>query len=121
MKKILVVDDEADIVEVVTDRLKAEGFEVISETDGVKGLNRAREEKPDLLILDVMLPNISGYDICRLLKFDAAYRKIPIIMFTAKASNADKTNAENAGADDYIVKPFEPAALMEKVRMHMKK
>ena len=115
-KKILIVDDEPDVVEVLKIRFQSEGYDVISEDDGVRGLNLARKEKPDLIILDVMLPNLDGYQICRMLKFDNTYKNIPIIMFTARAGTEDKAKAEKAGADAYIVKPFEPKTLLTKAK-----
>ena len=115
-KKILVVDDEPIILKVVESRLKANGFQVITAEDGVEGLNRARSENPDLIILDVMLPKMDGYRVCRLLKSDDKYKRIPIVMFSARVQTEDKAMGLEAGADDYMTKPFEPQKFLEKVR-----
>ena len=115
-KKILVVDDERDLVETLTFRLEASNYEVLSAYDGQEGLEKARAEKPDLIILDLMLPKIDGYKVCRMLKFDEKYKNIPIILFTARAQETDKQMGEDVGADAYITKPFEPQVLLEKVK-----
>lgn len=107
MTKILIVDDEKDIVETLSFMLQAKGFETISAYDGEEGLKLAKEEAPDLIILDVMMPKINGYKICRLLKYDAKYKNIPIIMVTARSQEGDKLIGEETGADEYITKPFE--------------
>lgn len=115
-KKLLFIDDEADLVKVVTFRLENAGYEVISALDGQEGLDKARGEKPDLIILDLMLPKVDGYKVCRMLKSDERYKGIPIIMFTARAQEADKKMGKEVGADAYIVKPFEPEILLAKVK-----
>ena len=115
-KKILLVDDEQDMVYAVSLRLEAAGFEVIAAYDGQEALNKARSEKPDLIILDVMLPKFDGYKVCRMLKFDEKYKDIPIILFTARAQKQDQKTGMEVGADAYIIKPFEPRALLEKVK-----
>lgn len=115
-KKILVVDDEPNIVTLLGGRLRAEGYEVISAGDGTTGLDKARKEKPDLIILDLMLPKMDGYRVCGLLKKDARYSRIPIIIFTAKAQEEDIRMGEEVGADAYITKPFEPKALLGKIK-----
>ena len=114
-KRILIVDDEVDLVELVKLRLEANGYEVMVAGDGQSGLDKARTEKPDLIVLDVMLPKIDGYKVCRMLKFDEKYRHIPIIMFTARAQESDRKTGEQVGADAYITKPFEPEALLSKM------
>lgn len=119
-KKILVVDDERDLIETVTFRLQAFGYEVISAYDGQEGLDKARKEKPDLIILDLMLPKMDGYKTCRLLKSDGRYNKIPIILFTARAQESDKKMGVEVGADAYITKPFEPQVLLEKIEELLK-
>ena len=107
MTKILIVDDEKDIVETLSFMLQAKGYEIISAYDGEEGLKLAKKEKPDLIILDVMMPKINGYKICRLLKYDAKYKNIPIIMVTARSQDNDKLIGEETGANEYITKPFE--------------
>jgi DNA-binding response OmpR family regulator len=114
-KRILIVDDESDLIELVKLRLEANGYEVMVAGDGQSGLDKARAEKPDLIVLDVMLPKIDGYKVCRMLKFDEKYRHIPIIMFTARAQESDRKTGEQVGADAYITKPFDPAALLLKM------
>lgn len=115
-KKILLVDDEKDLVEAVKLRLEANNYEVIPAFDGQEALAQARRSKPDLIILDLMLPKIDGYKVCRMLKFDEKYKKIPIIMFTARAQESDKKLGEEVGADAYITKPFESQALLAKIK-----
>lgn len=115
-KKILVVDDEELIVKMVGLRLKANGYDVISACDGKEGLAKAKEEFPDLIILDVMMPVMDGYKVCGLLKKDTRFAKIPIIMFTAKAQVDDKKIGEEVGANAYITKPFDPQVLLGKIR-----
>lgn len=106
-KKILVVDDEPDIQTIVSARLMSMGFEVLLAKDGQEGLDLARKELPDVILLDLMLPKLDGYKVCRMLKFDKTYENIPVIIFSAKGSDADKKLAEQAGADAYMVKPFD--------------
>jgi len=119
-KKILLVEDEKVLIETVTLRLEANGYEVISAYDGFAGLGKAKKEKPDLIILDLMLPKMDGYKVCGLLKADTRYNKIPIIMFTARAQESDKKMGKEVGADAYITKPFEPPVLLEKIRQLLK-
>ena len=114
-KKILIIDDEPDILELLVLRLEANGYEVTSATDGQKGLDKARNENPDLIILDLMLPSIDGYKVCRMLKFDERFKKIPIVLFTARTQEADMKLGQEVGADAYITKPFEPNILLSKV------
>jgi len=120
-KRILIVDDEEDILNVLKFRLEANNYEVLTASDGQEGLNKARTERPDLLILDLMLPKLDGYKVCRMLKFDEVYKAIPIIMFTAKAQQKDEELGKEMGADAYIAKPFEPEILLEKIRQLLKK
>ncbi len=114
-KRILLVDDEEDLVKTVRFRLEASGYMVILAGDGQQALERARKEEPDLIILDLMLPKMDGYKVCALLKSDVRYSKIPIIMFTARAEESDKQLGREVGADAYITKPFEPQALLAKI------
>jgi len=120
-KKILVVDDEVDLVETVRFPLEMEGFDVLVSYNGEDALSQARKEKPDLIILDLMLPKLDGYKVCRLLKFDERYKHIPILMLTAKTQEKDKILGKETGADEYITKPFEMDYLMEKVRAYLNK
>jgi DNA-binding response OmpR family regulator len=120
-KKILVVDDEVDLVETVRFPLEMEGFDVLVSYNGEDALSQARKEKPDLIILDLMLPKLDGYKVCRLLKFDERYKHIPILMLTAKTQEKDKVLGKETGADEYITKPFEMDYLMEKVKAYLNK
>lgn len=119
-RKILLVEDEKDLVETVTLRLEANGYEVISAYDGFQGLEKAKRERPDLIILDLMLPKMDGYKVCGLLKADTRYNKIPVIMFTARAQESDRKMGKEVGAEVYITKPFEPQVLLEKIRQLLK-
>ena len=119
MKRILIVDDEKDIVETLSFMLKAKGFECLCAYDGEEGLTLAKSQKPDLVILDVMMPKINGYKICRLLKFDNKYKDIPIIMVTARSQDEDKMIGEETGADEYITKPFEFSDVLEKIKKYL--
>jgi DNA-binding response OmpR family regulator len=114
-KRILIVDDEPDLLETIQVTLEMEGYECLVAYDGFRGLDRARTEKPDLIILDVMLPGLNGYKICRLLKFDEQYKHIPIIMLTAEAQEQDRLTGEETGADYYMTKPFAADKLIAKV------
>ena len=106
-RKILLVDDEPGIQVVISARLTAQGYDVVVAKDGQEGLDLARSESPDLVLLDLMLPKLDGYKVCRMLKFDKAFESIPIVIFSARGSEADKKLAEQVGADAYIVKPFD--------------
>jgi len=111
--KILVVDDEPEIVAICRDYLQASGFEVITAADGIQGLALARQQKPDLVVLDLMLPGMDGLDVCRSLRRDG---NIPIIMLTARIEEADRLIGLEMGADDYITKPFSPRELVARIR-----
>ena len=115
-KKILIVEDEADMQYALTLLLEGSGYAVISASDGKQGLDKARSEKPDLIILDLMLPKIEGYKVCRMLKFDEKYKHIPIIMLTARAQEKDKATGIQVGANCYVTKPFQSDALVEKIK-----
>ncbi|MBM3244260.1 MAG: response regulator transcription factor [Candidatus Omnitrophica bacterium] len=119
--RILLVDDETDLVEMVKMRLEANHYEVITAFDGQDGLEKARSVNPDLIILDIMLPKMDGYKVCRILKFDENFKKIPVIMFTARAQDQDKETGTQVGADAYITKPFEPEVLLNKINELMPK
>jgi DNA-binding response OmpR family regulator len=120
-KRILVVDDEEDILSVLKFRLEANGYETLSASDGQEGLDKAKSEKPDLVILDLMLPKLDGYKVCRMLKMDESYKAIPVIMFTAKAQEKDEYAGKETMADAYISKPFESEVLLKKIKELLKK
>lgn len=115
-KKVLLVDDEIDFVDVLRTRLEANNFEVFVAYDGEEGLEKVKEVKPDIIILDIMMPKISGFDVCRKIKLDQNYKDIPIIMLTAKFQANDIRFGAAMGASAYITKPFEPQVLLEKMR-----
>lgn len=115
-KRIMLVDDEKNLVEAITYRLEANGYEVIPAYDGQEALDKAKKEKPDLIILDLMLPKMDGYKVCGMLKFNEKYKHIPIIMFTARAQETDMKMGVEVGADAYITKPFEPQVLLDKIK-----
>ena len=102
--KVLVVDDEPDVVSLLEVLLNSYGYSVITASDGQQALEKARAERPDLLILDVMLPKLDGYKVARMLKFDENFNKIPIIMLTAKVTDKDKETGIETGADIYLTK-----------------
>lgn len=118
-KKILIVDDEVDLVETVRFPLEMEGYHVLVSYNGEDALNQARKENPDLILLDLMLPKLDGYKVCRLLKFDDRYKHIPILMLTAKTQEKDKTLGMETGANEYITKPFEMDDLLRKVKAYL--
>ncbi|MCA9730972.1 response regulator [candidate division KSB1 bacterium] len=118
-KKILIIEDYAHIVEVLRVRLENAGYEILTAFDGQEGLRRAREEAPDLIILDVMLPKMNGYKLCRLLKFDKKYEKIPIFMLTSRRKRSDKELGEATGADEYLTKPYEPKELVRLIAQYL--
>ena len=120
-KKILLVDDEVDLVETVRFPLEMEGYHVLVSYNGEEALNQARKENPDLILLDLMLPKLDGYKVCRLLKFDERYKHIPILMLTAKTQEKDKVLGMETGADEYITKPFEMDYLLKKVKEYLSK
>ena len=120
-KKILIVDDEVDLVETVRFPLEMEGYHVLVSYNGEDALNQARKENPDLILLDLMLPKLDGYKVCRLLKFDDRYKHIPILMLTAKTQEKDKALGMETGANEYITKPFEMDDLLKKVKAYLNK
>ncbi len=114
--RVLVVDDEEDILELVKYNLAKEGFQVDCATTGEDALAAARSKRPDLVILDLMLPGIDGLDVCRRLKKDPKTEPIPVVMLTAKGEEADVVTGLELGADDYVTKPFSPRVLSARVR-----
>lgn len=114
--KILVIDDEPDVVDIISMNLKSSGFEVLTATSGLQGLQRAKAEMPALIILDLMLPEMSGLEVCKALKKETSTSAIPIIMLTAKSEEVDRIVGLELGADDYVPKPFSPRELMLRVK-----
>jgi two-component system, OmpR family, alkaline phosphatase synthesis response regulator PhoP len=115
-ERILVIEDEAEIQELVRYNLVREGFEVICEGTGEAGLDAVREQPPDLIVLDLMLPGVEGLEVCRLLKRDPRRRHIPILILTARGEEDDIVAGFEAGADDYVTKPFSPPVLTARVK-----
>jgi len=117
-KKILLVDDEPDILEICSDYLKSSGYEVVTARDGVQGLSAMRRERPDLIVLDLMLPEMDGLDLCRTVRRESG---VPIIMLTARVEETDKLVGLEIGADDYMTKPFSPRELVARVRVVLRR
>ena len=123
MKKdlVLIADDDEDIIKFVEVNLRLDGFEVITASDGNQALERATEAIPDLILLDVMMPKMNGVEVCQRLRSDGRTKNISVIMLTAKAMSADKIVGLTAGADDYIIKPFDPAELVARVKSALRR
>ena len=121
MAKILVVDDEPDALELIGFNLRNSGFSVMTAGDGAEALKLARENIPDLILLDVMLPEMDGLEVCRTLRGNPATRSIPIIMLTARAAEIDRVLGLELGADDYVTKPFSPRELTLRVKNLLKR
>lgn len=113
--RILVVDDDPDLREIVLLKLEISGFETYAEADGEAGLAAALELVPDLVLLDWMMPKLTGIEVCRLMREDLRTSRVPVILLTAKAQVADVERGFAAGADDYIVKPFSPTELLARI------
>jgi len=113
--KILVVDDEVNITQILEFSMGAEGYEVITASNGEEAIDKARKEQPDLIILDIMMPRIDGYEACRILKANPLTKNIPVVLLTAKGRDVDKRLGYEVGATDYIVKPFSPNKLLERI------
>lgn len=120
-KRILVVDDEARVLTVIQKRLESAGYEVITAMDGNEGLAKARAEKPDLIILDLILPKLNGYQVCSILKRDTYYKQIPILMLTARSQERDIDEGMRVGADAYMTKPFKNEALLAQIEQLLAK
>jgi DNA-binding response OmpR family regulator len=118
-KKILVVDDEQMTTNLAKTFLEKHGFQVVVAKDGEEAIEIAQEEIPDLILLDVMLPTIDGFEVCKRLKEQSTFKSTPILMFTAKGLSSDFERGEAAGADEYIVKPFSGKALVATIRKHL--
>jgi two-component system phosphate regulon response regulator PhoB len=116
MKPILIIEDEKDIVDLIAYHLAQSGFSAISALDGPLGLERAKKERPTLIILDLMLPGMDGKDVCRALKSNPLTQSIPILMLTAKTEEMDRVVGFELGADDYVTKPFSPRELVLRVK-----
>ncbi|OIP26800.1 hypothetical protein AUK22_06255 [bacterium CG2_30_54_10] len=115
-KKILAADDEPHILRVVKDKLENAGFTVITATNGEEAVQAALREKPDLILLDVMMPKMNGFEACRKLRAEAAFANTPILLLTARGQEVDKKMGLEAGANEYISKPFSPRQLLQYVQ-----
>ncbi len=120
-KRLLVVDDEKDFVTVVAARLELSGFEVIKAFGGKEGLEKAYAEKPDAIILDVRMPEMDGFDVCRRLKMDENCKEIPVIMLTGKSDPEDVKISKEIGADAYFIKPFDLDTLLYEIYALLRK
>lgn len=116
MTRVLAVDDEPHILKLVSFSLTANGFDVLEASDGLSAIDIAEREQPDLILLDVMMPCLDGYEACRRLKANPATQSIPVLMLSAKSQQAEKAVGLEAGALDYICKPFTPKDLVAQVR-----
>ena len=114
--RVLIVEDEAPLVTLLRYNLEQEGFEVAEAVDGEEALVRIAEARPDAVLLDWMLPNVSGIEVCRQLRRSPSTRAVPIIMLTARGEETDRVRGLNSGADDYVVKPFSPSELIARLR-----
>src|SRR5687767_5714312 len=114
--KVLIVDDEPDAVELIAFNLKGAGLDGISAADGTEALKKAAQQRPDLIVLDVMLPEVDGLEVCKVLRRDPKTSAIPILMLTAKAAEIDRVLGLELGADDYVTKPFSPRELVLRVK-----
>jgi len=113
--RILVVDDEIYIVHILDFSLGMEGYEVLTALDGEQALERLKSDKPDLIVLDIMMPKVDGYEVCRTIKSNPDTQHIPVILLSAKGRNVDQKMGFDVGADDYITKPFSPRKLVERI------
>src|ERR671922_1388155 len=114
--RVLVVEDERDVAELIRYNLNKEGYDVIVAPTGADALKEARAARPDLVLLDIMVPQLNGWEVCRRLKHDAETRNIPVIMVTGRVEEGDKVLGFEMGADDYVTKPFSPRELVARIR-----
>ncbi len=115
-RKILIIEDESDVADLLSLNLRKAGFRVSTAADGASGLQKARDDRPDFIILDLMLPKLSGLEVCKILKSDAATSHTPILMLTARAEEIDRIVGLEFGADDYVTKPFSPREIVLRIR-----
>src|SRR5690606_2717229 len=120
-KKILIIEDTEFMKKLISDVLKEAGYEVVTASSGEEGLQKVREEKPDLVLLDVVMPGMDGFEVCRILREDESNNLMPIIMLTAQENEDHKLEGLELGADDYIIKPFNSRELVSRVRNTLKR
>lgn len=118
-KKVLVVDDHQDAINILTLILKKGGYDPVSAKDGVEALQKINEENPDLVLLDVMMPKMDGYEVCQAVKANPGSRHIPILMLSAKTDPASKLRGRELGAADYLTKPINPTEILKKVKEYL--
>src|SRR5438046_5515307 len=118
---VLIIEDERDVVDLLALNLRKAGFTTSTAPDGAVGLEKARNEKPGLIILDLMLPKMPGLEVCKILKSDPGTRRVPIMMLTAKAEEIDRIVGLEFGADDYVTKPFSPREVVLRIRAIMRR
>lgn len=121
MAKVLIVEDEETLARTLAEKLRGDGFAVVTASDGELGLERIREERPDLIVLDIMLPKLDGLSLCRIVRRDATTAHIPIIMLTSRGTEVDKIVGLESGADDYVVKPLALGEFLARVRAVMRR
>ncbi|MFQ5835199.1 MAG: PleD family two-component system response regulator [bacterium] len=115
MKKILIADDRSEVVELVKVTLEGEGYRTIDASDGREALEKIRKEKPDLILLDIVMPKMDGFEVLSKVKKDPKTKEIPIVMLTAQGQKVDQEKGRRLGARDYIIKPFSPSHLLNKI------
>src|SRR5215510_1918269 len=118
--RVLVVDDEPDLIRILQFGLQAINYHVETASDGQEALKKAREMKPDIILLDLMLPKLDGYKVCRLLKFDERYKNIPIIILSARTQEGDQNLAHEMGANRFLTKPYEFAEILQHIQALLK-
>ncbi len=118
-QRILVVEDQADNMQILRDLLTSAGYEMIEAEDGLAGVEAAKAHRPDLILMDIQLPVLDGYEATRRIKADPTLRAIPIIVVTSYALSGDEKKARAAGCDDYVPKPYSPRQLLAKIRAHL--
>lgn len=121
MAKVLIVEDEDTLARTLAEKLRSDGFTVVTAEDGEEGLEKIREDRPDLIVLDIMLPKLDGLSLCRIIRRDTATAHIPIIMLTARGTEVDKIVGLESGADDYVVKPLALGEFLARVRAVMRR
>lgn len=120
MAKLLIIDDEVQLIQMLQIRLEANDYEIVTANDGVDGVEKVKRENPDLIILDIMMPKMDGYEVCKILKNDPQYSKIPIIFLSARAQEDNMKIGEEKSADAFVKKPFETADLLSKIKELLK-
>ena len=115
MKKILIADDKPEVLELVRVSLEGEDYQIIDASDGKEALEKIKKEKPDIVLLDIVMPKVDGFEVLSQLKKDIKLKEIPVIMLTARGQKLDKDKGRELGAQDYIVKPFSPSHLLYKI------